>query len=74
MKKVSTIVGGSIGLLFSILDSVVSYSDTAPIDEYGISIISWQFFIKKMLVYILIGGGLGWLIGFIVDKLKRSKN
>ncbi|MEZ0452842.1 hypothetical protein ABTW24_14695 [Sphingobacterium thalpophilum] len=74
MKKVSTIVGGSIGLLFSILDSVVSYSDTAPIDEYGISIISWQFFIKKMVVYILIGGGLGWLIGFIVDKLKRSKN
>lgn len=74
MKKVSTIVGGSIGLLFSILDSVVSYSDTAPIDEYGISIISWQFFIKKILVYILIGGGLGWLIGFIVDKLKRSKN
>lgn len=74
MKKVSTIVGGSIGLLFSILDSVVSYSDTAPIDEYGISIISWQFIIKKMLVYILIGGGLGWLIGFIVDKLKRSKN
>lgn len=74
MKKVSTIVGGSIGLLFAILDSVVSYSDTAPIDEYGISIISWQFFIKKMLVYILIGGGLGWLIGFIVDKLKRSKN
>lgn len=74
MKKVSTIVGGSIGLLFSILDSVVSYSDTAPIDEYGISIISWQFFIKKMVVYILIGGGLGWLIGFIVDKLKRNKN
>ncbi|MGB3063500.1 hypothetical protein [Sphingobacterium thalpophilum] len=74
MKKVSTIVGGGIGLLFSILDSVVSYSDTAPIDEYGISIISWQFFIKKILVYILIGGGLGWLIGFIVDKLKRSKN
>ncbi|WP_028069674.1 hypothetical protein [Sphingobacterium thalpophilum] len=74
MKKVLTIVGGSIGLLFSILDSVVSYSDTAPIDEYGISIISWQFFIKKMVVYILIGGGLGWLIGFIVDKLKRSKN
>ncbi|WP_343539573.1 hypothetical protein [Sphingobacterium thalpophilum] len=74
MKKVSTIVGGSIGLLFSILDSVVSYSDTAPIDEYGISIISWQFFIKKILVYILIGGGLGWLIGFIVDKLKRNKN
>jgi len=74
MKKVLTIVGGSIGLLFSILDSVVSYSDTAPIGEYGISIISWQFFIKKILVYILIGGGLGWLIGFIVDKLKRSKN
>ncbi|MCW8313120.1 hypothetical protein AB3466_11925 [Sphingobacterium thalpophilum] len=74
MKKVLTIVGGSIGLLFSILDSVVSYSDTAPIDEYGISIISWQFFIKKMVVYILIGGGLGWLIGFIVDKLKRNKN
>ncbi|WP_282636805.1 hypothetical protein [Sphingobacterium thalpophilum] len=74
MKKVLTIVGGSIGLLFSILDSVVSYSDTAPIDEYGISIISWQFFIKKILVYILIGGGLGWLIGFIVDKLKKNKN
>lgn len=72
MKKVSTIVGGSIGLLFSILDSVVSYSDTAPIDEYGISIISWQFFIKKMVVYILIGGGLGWLIGFIVDKLNKN--
>ncbi len=74
MKKALTTVGGGIGLLFSILDSVVSYSDTAPIDEYGMSIISWQFFIKKILVYILIGGGLGWLIGFIVDKLKRNKN
>ncbi len=74
MKKVLIIIGGSLGLLFSIWDSVVSYSDTASLNEYGISIISWQFFIKKILVYILIGGVLGWLTGLIIDKLKRNKN
>lgn len=41
MRKVFTIVGGVLGLLFSILDSIVNYSDTALLDEYGMSIISW---------------------------------
>jgi hypothetical protein len=56
MRKVLAIIGGILGLLFSILDSVVNYSDTALLDEYGMSIISWQFFIEKMVVYIIIGG------------------
>lgn len=40
MRKVLTIVGGVLGLLFSILDSVISYSDTAPLGEYGMGIFS----------------------------------
>ncbi|MPS65592.1 hypothetical protein [Chryseobacterium sp.] len=74
MKKILTIIGGVLGLLFSIWDSVVSYSDTAPLEEYGISIVSWQFFIKKTLVYILIGLLSGWLVGLIIHKLKKNKN
>ena len=71
MKRVLTIVGGVLGFLFSILDSVVSYSDTAPLYESGMSIISWQFFIKKTIVYIVIGLLSGWLMSLIIGRLRK---
>lgn len=71
MRKVLTILGGVLGLLFSILDSVVGYSDTASLDEFGMGIISWRFFIEKTIVYIVIGLLLGWLMELIISRLRK---
>ncbi|KUJ60514.1 hypothetical protein AR687_17225 [Flavobacteriaceae bacterium CRH] len=65
-KKYLLIIGGLLGILFSVYDSSVSYSGTAPLDDdFGIEIISWNFFLMKTLVYVLIG----ILVGLIISKL-----
>lgn len=72
MKKILLIIGVLVGILFSLWDSMVNYADTAPInDEMGIEIISWPFFIKKTLIYMVIGGLTGCLISFIIHKFYR---
>ncbi|MCJ8153611.1 hypothetical protein MKJ01_07520 [Chryseobacterium sp. SSA4.19] len=74
MKKILLITGVLIGIFFSLWDSMTSYADTAPIDdEIGIEIISWPFFIKKTIIYMVIGGLTGFLTGFIIHKLIRSE-
>jgi hypothetical protein len=55
-----------LGVLLCIVDSIIAFSDTAPLDdEFGIEIISWPFFISKILIYSTIGG----LLGFIIKKV-----
>lgn len=72
MKRLLALLGGLIGLLFSIWDTMVNEADTAPLGhEFGITISSWPFFITKTVVYLLIGTVLGWLIGFMVDKARK---
>ncbi|OWP83509.1 hypothetical protein BWK59_10160 [Flavobacterium davisii] len=60
------------GLIFCLFDGMMSHSDTAPLDnEFGIEIISWPFFISKMIIYTLIGGLLGFIIPMIVTKIRK---
>lgn len=74
MKRLLALLGGLVGLLFSIWDTMVNEADTAPLaQELGITISSWPFFITKTVVYLLIGAVLGWLIGFIVHKARKRK-
>lgn len=70
-KKYLLIISGLLGILFSLFESCVSYSDTALLDDnFGIEIISWDFFIIKTLIYMLIG----ILVGLISNKLiSRNK-
>ena len=68
------ITGVLAGILFSLWDSMVNYADTAPIDdEIGIEIISWPFFITKILLYMALGGVSGYLISFIAYKLQQGR-
>ena len=74
MKRLLALLGGIIGLLFSIWDTMINGADTAPLEsEFGITIVSWPFFITKTIAYLLIGAALGWLIGFMVDKARNRK-
>ena len=74
IKKILAITGVLAGILFSLWDSMVNYADTAPIDdEIGIEIISWPFFITKILLYMALGGTSGYLISFIAYKLQQGR-
>lgn len=67
MKKILIIVGVIVGLLISLIDSTISYSDTASLDnEMGIEIISPLHFIFKTLIYGLIGAVIGWSISIFL--------
>lgn len=53
MKKTLIIIGGVIGFLYSLIGPIVSYSDTAPLDdEIGFEIVSWKVFILESLLCI----------------------
>ncbi|MBL7706730.1 MAG: hypothetical protein JNM21_14385 [Taibaiella sp.] len=74
MKRLLTLLGGGTGLLYAIWDTMINGADTAPLEhEFVITIVSWPFFITKIIVYLLIGAVLGWLIGFMVDKARKRK-
>lgn len=74
MKRLLALLGGIIGLLFSIWDAMVSGADTAPLErEFVITIVSWPFFITKTIIYLLIGAVPGYLIGYMVDKARKWK-
>ncbi|MGQ7856995.1 hypothetical protein ACUN24_22380 [Pedobacter sp. WC2501] len=71
MKK-AILIGAIAGILFSIWDTLLSYSDSAPIDvEPGLEIISWSVVVKTM-IYMLIGGVAGGLIMFMIKCFNRS--
>jgi hypothetical protein len=65
-RKVLVLIGFFLGFIFCLIDGMVSYSDTASLDnEFGLEIISWPFFISKVLIYSATGG----LTGFIINKV-----
>jgi len=69
MRLIFIIVGGITGVLFSFWDAMVSYSDTAPIeDQFGLAIISWPFFLTKTLIYLFMGSFFGWLISLVFRR------
>lgn len=58
------------GVLFSLLDAMVGYADTAPVDDsFGFEIISWDKFIFKTIIYAVIGLSVGVTIQFVVKRL-----
>lgn len=71
-RKVFVLTGIFLGFIFCLVDGMVNYADTASLDnEIGIEIISWPFFISKMIIYTLIGGLIGFIIQMILIKLKK---
>lgn len=72
-KKTQLItIGLILGTIFCLIDDVISYSETASIDEeIGIQIISWPFFLIKILVYSAIGAFVGFIIGLILSKIRK---
>jgi hypothetical protein len=70
MKKTSIIIGGLIGLLYSFIEPLIRYSDTAPLnDEIGLDIPSWKTFTIESISSISIGALIGWIIYLIVNKI-----
>lgn len=64
---------GLIGILYSLFDAMLSYADTAAIDDnFGIEILSWDKFIFKTIIYMVIGFVIGFIIQFGLRKIKRS--
>jgi hypothetical protein len=71
MKKILIITGGVIGFLYSLIGPIVSYSDTAPLDdEIGFEIVSWKVFILESLLCISVGFLVGWIMFLFLKKIK----
>ncbi|KIQ22726.1 hypothetical protein RT99_06410 [Flavobacterium sp. MEB061] len=74
MKKTLIITGGVIGFLYSLIGPIVSYSDTAPLDdEIGFEIASWKVFILESLLCISIGLLVGWVMFLFLKKIIKKK-
>jgi len=75
MKKRSifSVVGMLFGMGFSVVDGVVSYTDTAsleePLSRMIANILSSEIFIKHFLIYSLIGLGVGFVFGLCMEKI-----
>lgn len=70
MKKTLIIIGGIIGFLYSLIEPIVSYSETAPLDdEIGFEISSWRVFILESLLCISIGSLVGWIMFLFLKKI-----
>jgi hypothetical protein len=73
MKNILIFTGILIGLGLCVLEGIISYSDTSPLDsEFGIEIISWKFFALKIIVYSFLGGLCGYLIYKILNYFKKK--
>ncbi len=75
MKKRSifSVVGMLFGMGFSVVDGVVSYTDTAsleePLSRMIANILSSEIFIKHFLIYSLIGLVFGFVFGLFMEKI-----
>ena len=75
MKKRSIflVVGMFFGMGFSVIDGVVSYTDTASLEEpfSGMiaNILSSEIFIKYFLFYSLMGLVAGFVFGLFMEKI-----
>lgn len=79
MKKRSifSVVGMFLGMGFSVVDGVVSYTDTASLEEplSGMigNILSSEIFIKHFLIYSLMGLVVGFVFGLFMEKIFKLK-
>ena len=75
MKKRSifSVVGMFLGMGFSVVDGLVSYTDTASLEEplSGMigNILSSEIFIKHFLFYSLMGLIVGFVFGLFMEKI-----
>ena len=75
MKKRSifSVVGMLFGMGFSVEDGVVSYTDTAsleePLSRMIANILSSEIFIKHFLIYSLMGLIVGFVFGLFMEKI-----
>ena len=75
MKKRSifSVVGMLFGMGFSVVDGVVSYTDTAsleePLSRMIANILSSEIFIKHFLIYSLMGLVAGFVFGLFMEKI-----
>lgn len=75
MKKRSifSVVGMLFGMGFSVVDGVVSYTDTAsleePLSRMIANILSSEIFIKHFLIYSLMGLVVGFVFGLFMEKI-----
>ena len=75
MKKRSifSVVGMLFGMGFSVVDGVVSYTDTAsleePLSRMIANILSSEIFIKHFLIYSFIGLVAGFVFGLFMEKI-----
>ena len=76
-KLLFPILGMFVGILFSLCESIVAYSDTAspsePIKEIFFNTISDNFFNKNTLVYTSMGIGIGLLLNLIISIFNRKR-
>lgn len=72
-KLIFSIVGILIGFSFSFWDALVSYADTAPIEEslktVLINVVGTPIFILRTVLY----GGIGFFAGIIISYLLTVK-
>jgi hypothetical protein len=72
-KNLISIIGVMLGLFLSLLEAMIQYADTAPIeDDIGFEILSWDKFIFKTIIYVLIGLTTGLIIQFSIKKIAFS--
>ena len=75
MKKRSifSVAGMLFGMGFSVVDGVISYTDTASLEEPFIlmiaNILSSEIFIKHFLIYSLMGLVVGFVFGLFMEKI-----
>jgi hypothetical protein len=76
-KLLFPILGMFVGILFSLCETMVAYSDTAspsePIKEIFFNTISNNFFNKNTLVYTSMGIGIGLLLNLIISIFNRKR-
>jgi hypothetical protein len=73
MRNILVFAGILLGVILCILEGIISYSDTSTLDqEFGIEIISWNFFFLKIIIYSIIGSIVGYLIFKIINYFKTK--
>lgn len=73
-KIIFFIIGGIMGLFISLWEAMVSHADTVPVDApIGLDIPDARFFVQKTIIYLLLGGGTGFLLGILISFIKKRK-
>ena len=72
-KSIFSVMGMLFGMGFSVADGVISYTDTASLEEpfsrMIANILSSEIFIKHFLIYSLMGLIVGFVFGLFMEKI-----